>query len=61
MRNIKLMNVQNVHLNSKKVTIFDVYSLKDNTWVFDYNDFIYGWYKRESTILSKHIAFNAKY
>ncbi len=61
MKNIKLMNVQNVYLNSKKVTIFDVYSLKDNTWIFDYNVFIYGWYKRESTILSKHIAFNAKY
>ena len=61
MNNIKLMNVQNVYLNSKKATIFDVYSLKDNTWIFDYNDFIFGWYKRENTILSKHTAFNAKY
>ena len=61
MQNIKLMNIQNAYLNSKKVTIFDVYSLKDNAWVFDYNGFIYGWYKMESTILNKHTAFNAKY
>jgi len=61
MKSIKLMNVKHVYLNSKKVTIFDVYSLKDNTWVFDYNAYIFGWYKRENTILNKHAAFNAKY
>ena len=61
MQNIKLMNVQHVYLKGKKATIFDVYSLKGNTWVFDYNDYIFGWYKMESTILSKHAAFNAKY
>ena len=61
MQNIKLTNVQNVYLNGKKVTIFNVYSLKDNTWIFDYNDYIFGWYKRESTILNKHTSFNAKY
>lgn len=58
---IKLMNIQNVYLNGKKATKFDVYSLKDNAWIFDYNDYIFGWYKRESTILSKHASFNAKY
>ena len=61
MNNIKLMNVQHIYLNGKKATIFDMYSLKDNTWIFDYNDCIVGWYKRENTILSKHTAFNAKY
>ena len=61
MQNIKLMNIQNVYLNGKKVTLFDVYYLNDNTWVFDYNDYIFGWYKRENTVLNKHIAFNAKY
>ena len=61
MNNIKLMNVQHVYLKDKKATIFDVYSLKDNTWLFDYNDYIFGWYKRENTILNKHAAFNAKY
>lgn len=60
MNTIKLMNIQNVYLNGKKATLFDVYSLKNNTYVFDYNDFIYGWYKRENTVLNKHIAFNAK-
>ena len=61
MSNIKLMNIQNVYLNGKKATIFDVYYLKDNTYIFDYNDYIFGWYKRESVILNKHISFNAKY
>ena len=61
MNNIKLMNVQHVYLNNKKVTTFDVYSLKDNTLIFDYNDYIFGWYKRENTILNKHAALNAKY
>ena len=61
MQNIKLMNIQNAYLNNKKVTIFDVYRLKDNTYIFDYNDYIFGWYKRESTILNKHTSFNAKY
>lgn len=63
MKNIKLENIQNVYLNGKKATLFNVYSFseKDNAWVFDYNDYIYGWYKRESTILNKHIAFNNKY
>lgn len=61
MQNIKLMNIQNVYRNGKKVTLFDVYSLKDNTYILDYNDYIFGWYKRENTVLNKHIAFNAKY
>ena len=55
------MNIQYVYLNGKKATTFDAYSLKDNTWIFDCNDFIFGWYKRENTILSKHTVFNAKY
>jgi len=61
LNNIKLMNIKNVYLNGKKVTLFDVYSLKDNAWIFDYNDYIFGWYKRENTVLNKHTAFNAKY
>lgn len=61
MDNIKIIHIQNVYLNSKKVTIFKVYSLKDETWIFDYNDYIFGWYKRESTILKKHITFNSKF
>ena len=61
MKHIKLMNIQNVYLNGKKVTLFDVYSLKNNTYIFDYNGYIFGWYKRENTVLNKHIAFNAKY
>ena len=59
--NIKLMNVQQVYLNGKKATAFEVYSLKGDTWVFDYNDYIFGWFKRHSTILAKHKAFNECY
>ena len=58
---LKIINVQNVYMNNKKVTLFSVYQLINNTWIFDYNDYIFGWYKRETTILSKHAAFNAKY
>ena len=50
---IKVTNVQNAYLVESKVTLFDVYKLVDNTWVFDYNDKIYGWYKKSSTVLDK--------
>lgn len=58
MQNIKLMNVKNVYVNGKKATTFEVYSLINNEWVFDYNDCIFGWFKRHSTILAKHKSFN---
>ncbi len=55
---LKIINVQNVYMNSKKVTMFDVYILKDNTWIFDYNSSIQGWYKRSKTIATKHCVEN---
>lgn len=55
---LKITNSQHVYLNSKKVTLFNVYSLKDGAWYFDYNDFIYGWYKRNKTIATKHCSEN---
>lgn len=50
---IKVSNIENVYLNGKKVTMFNVYQLLNSTWVFDYNDYIYGWYKKPSTVLDK--------
>lgn len=50
---IKVVNVQNVYLNGEKVTTFYVYKLINSTWFFDYNDHIYGWYKKSSTVLDK--------
>lgn len=50
---IKVTDIQNVYLSGKKVTLFNVYSLKDNTWIFDYNAYIFGWYKKPSTVLDK--------
>ena len=55
---LKITNVQNAYVNNKKVTLFDVYSLKDNTWIFDYNSSIQGWYKRNKTIATKHCVEN---
>ena len=50
---LKVTNIQNVYLNGKKVTLFNVYQLLDNSWVFDYNDCIVGWYKKADTVLDK--------
>ena len=55
---LKIINVQNVYMNNKKVTLFDVYILINNTWIFDYNSSIKGWYKRNKTIASKHCIEN---
>lgn len=60
MQTIKHQNLQQVYLNGKKATLFEVYSLVNGHWVFDYNDFIFGHYKRGSTILAKRKAFNQK-
>ena len=58
MNNIKLCNIQQVYLNGSKVTTFHIYELIDNNYVFCCSDYIHGWFKRHSTILNKHIAFN---
>ena len=50
---LKVCNVQNVYLSGRRVTMFDVYTLKDGAWIFDYNDYIHGWYKRADTVLDK--------
>ena len=50
---LKVTNIQNVYLNGKKVTLFNVYQLLDNNWVFDYDDYISGWYKKTATVLDK--------
>ena len=55
---LKITNVQNVYVNNKKVTLFDIYMLKDNTWIFDYNSSIKGWHKRNKTIANKHCIEN---
>lgn len=58
MNNVKIENIQHVYLNGKKATVFNVYSLKNGAWYLNYSDFIFGWYKKESTIKKKHIAIN---
>jgi len=50
---IKIENVQKVYLNGKKATIFSVYRLVGDSWVFNGKESISGHYSRESTILSK--------
>ena len=55
---LKIINVQNVYMNNKKVTLFDVYVLIDKIWIFDYNSSIKGWYKRNKTIVTKHSIEN---
>ena len=50
---LKVTNVRNVYLDGKKVTLFNVYQLLDNSWVFDYDDYISGWYKKADTVLDK--------
>ena len=55
---LKITNIQHVYLNGKKVTLFNVYQLLNNTWVFDYKSSIKGWYKRNKTIATKHCAEN---
>ena len=55
---LKIINVQNVYMNNKKVTMFSVYQLIDKTWIFDYNASIEGWYKRNKTIATKHCVEN---
>ena len=58
MNNIKVCNIQQGYLGGSKVTTFHIYELIDNDYVFCYSGYIYGWFKRHSTILNKHIAFN---
>ena len=58
MNNIKVCNIQQVYLNGSKVTTFHIYEFIDNRYVFCYSDCIYGWFKRPSSILNKHVAFN---
>ena len=60
MNNGKVCNIQQVCLNGSKVTTFHIYELIDNNYVFCYSDYIHGRFKRPSTILNKHIAFNRK-
>ena len=55
---VKIINVQNVYISNKKVTLFDVYQLINNTWIFDYNASTKGWYKRNKTIATKHCIEN---
>ena len=50
---LKVVNIQNVYLNDKKVTLFNVYRLNNDNWIFERNDYIVGWYKKSSTILDK--------
>ena len=50
---LKVANIQNVYLNGKKVTLFNVYQLLDNSCVFDYNEYISGLYKKADTVLDK--------
>lgn len=50
---IKLENIEQVYLNGKKATTFQVYELISNSWVYQYSDAVKGHYKKESTILKK--------
>ena len=53
MNNIKVCNVQQGYRDGSKVTTFHIYELIDDRYVFCYNDFIHGWYKKPSTVLNK--------
>lgn len=50
---MKISNIENIYVNGRKATIFSKYELDGNVWVFVGNDYINGWFKRESTILRK--------
>ena len=52
----KLSNIQHIVLNNKQVTKFDVYKLVNNTWIYDYSDYINGTFKRAKTIVAKHCS-----
>ena len=54
----KLSNIQHIVLNNKQVTKFDVYKLINNTWIYDYSDYIHGTFKRAKTIAIKHCSSN---
>lgn len=54
MKNIRIENIRNMHMNSKSVTIFDVYVKQDeNTYVFSEQRTLRGHIKKESTIIKK--------
>ena len=54
MKNIRIENIRNMHMNSKPVTIFDVYVKQDeNTYVFSEQRTLMGHIKKESTIIKK--------
>lgn len=49
-----IANIQNIYLNGRKVTTFDIFEYEDNVRIYCGTDYIDGWYKRESTIERKY-------
>lgn len=50
---MRIQNIQQVRINGKKVTLFDVYELQNNSYVFQYQESVDGHYKKESTLIKK--------
>ena len=58
MINVRIENIQHMHINGKASTLFDVYVSSEDiygneVWVFDRQDSVKGTVKRESTILKR--------
>ena len=57
---LKIENIQNVYINSKAVTTFSIYELRDNTWVHDYSTSVDGHWKKAKTVATKHCQENGR-
>ena len=53
---LKIENIQNVYLNGKAATVFSVYELRDNTWIFDYATDVAGHWKKQKQSLQSTVA-----
>ena len=60
MKMLKIENVKNVYINSKAVTTFSVYELRDNAWVYDYSSSVDGHWKKSKTVATKHCQENGR-
>ncbi len=52
---LKIEKIQNVYLNGKAATVFSVYELVGNTWIFDYATSVDGHWKKAKTVATKHL------
>ena len=50
---MRILNVEQLYINGRKSTVFDLYELQGDVYVFIGSKSIKGHFKRESTILKK--------